>query len=40
MARRKCHDHITLDFENMAQMDSALYRDFPDPARVRAQEKF
>jgi hypothetical protein len=60
--------HITLDFENMAQMDVAfgrvssradpvesfhhavnakvqdiffaLYRDFPDPGRVRGQEKF
>jgi hypothetical protein len=60
--------HITLDFENMAQMDRAfgrvssradpvesfhhavnskvqdiffaLYRDFPDPGRVRGQEKF
>ena len=60
--------HITLDFENMAQMDGAftrvsaradpvesfhhavnskvqdiffaLFRDFPDPGRVRGQEKF
>jgi hypothetical protein len=60
--------HITLDFENMTQMDRAfgqvsaradpaesfhhavnsqvsdiffaLYRDFPDPGRVRGQEKF
>ena len=60
--------HITIDFENMAQMDSAfsrvasrtdplesfhhavnsqvrdiffaLYRDFPDPGRVKGQEKF
>ena len=60
--------HITLDFENMAQMDRAfdrvssradpaesfhhavnskvrdiffaLYRDFPDPQRVRGEEKF
>ena len=60
--------HITLDFDNMAQMDKAfgavssradpvesfhhavnskveevffaLYRDFPDPGRVRGQEKF
>ena len=60
--------HITLDFENMAQMDKAfdavsaranpvegfhhavnskvgevffaLYRDFPDPGRLRGQERF
>lgn len=60
--------HVTLDFEDMAQMDRALdkvsarsdpvesfhhavnskvqdiffalYRDFPDPGRVRGQEKF
>ncbi len=60
--------HVTLDFENMAQLDSAfervssradpaesfhhavnskvrdiffaLYRDFPDPGRVRGEEKF
>jgi hypothetical protein len=60
--------HITIDFENMAQMDRAfgcvssradpvksfhhavnskvqdiffaLYRDFPDPGRVKGQEKF
>jgi hypothetical protein len=60
--------HITIDFENMTQMDAAfgrvasradplesfhhavnskvqdiffaLYRDFPDPGRVKGQEKF
>ena len=60
--------HVTLDFENMSQLDRAfdrvatrsdpiesfhqavnskvrdiffmLYRDFPDPQRVRGQEKF
>jgi hypothetical protein len=60
--------HITIDFEDMAQMDTAfdhvasranpvegfhqavnskvtdvffaLYRDFPDPGRVRGEEKF
>jgi hypothetical protein len=60
--------HLMLEFENLAQMDSAfehvssrsdpvegfhhavnskvkeiffaLYRDFPDPGRVRGQEKF
>ena len=60
--------HVTLDFENMAQMDRAfervsaradpvesfhqqvnskvrdiffaLYRDFPEPQRVRGEEKF
>jgi hypothetical protein len=60
--------HITLDFENLSQLDAAfarvssradpvesfhhavnskvcdiffaLYRDFPDPQRVRGQEKF
>ncbi|MBV9827843.1 MAG: hypothetical protein JO001_19605 [Alphaproteobacteria bacterium] len=60
--------HVTLDFENMSQIDQAfsrvssradpvesfhhavnskvrdvffaLYRDFPDPGRVRGEEKF